>query len=519
MNKSSVAKSISYVMIIMILSRLLSLVSNQIYLAHFGASGVKINIYSYAISVPNIIFNCFGTALATVVIPIYAGHIAQGNHKEARRFADNIITISTILTLILVLAGMALALVLPRFTSFGNDPETYAYTTKALMIMMPVMLFYGLNYIFQGMLQSIGKYGWPAFVSVPSSLIVIFYVLFFADKFGVDGLFVATFIGLSMQAIILIFPLLASGYRYRPYVDFKDPDIITAGKMTGAVLLGVSAYQLNMFYNVTMISNFEGMVTLLTYAQNITVYMVLAFVYSITAVVYPKLTSFAATGDMEGYKSTLTGITKTIVTLLLPVTFGFIAVRFRLLDVIAKWGQITDGEIQSAAKLLSMYSVGIVAIGIKEVYDRAFYAVKNTILPAVNGFIIMAVNIGLSLILIKFMGAYGIPLSYSVSSIVGACVLIVLLRRKIGKFGGNMLVHCIKCVVAALLMFCAVTLLDPVYASYFAADTIIMRIIRLLLPFATGVIVYAIAGYILKIDLICDTADKILRRNKIEESN
>ena len=57
------------------------------------------------------------------------------------------------------------------------------------------------------------------------------------------------------------------------------------------------------------------------------------------------------------------------------------------------------------------------------------------------------------------------------------------------------------------------------YASYFAADTIIMRIIRLLLPFATGVIVYAIAGYILKIDLICDTADKILRRNKIEESN
>ena len=387
------------------------------------------------------------------------------------------------------------------------------------MIMMPIMLFYGLNYIFQGMLQSIGKYGWPAFVSVPSSLIVILYVLFFADKFGIDGLLVATFIGLSMQAVILIFPLLASGYRYKPYVNFKDPDIITAGKMTGAVLLGVSAYQLNMFYNVTMISNFEGMVTLLTYAQNITIYMVLAFVYSITAVIYPKLTAYAATDDMHGYKDTLTGITKTVVALLLPVALGFIAVRYRLLDVIAKYGQITDKEIASAAKLLAMYSVGIVAIGIKEIYDRAFYAVKNTILPAVNGFVIMAVNIVLSLILIRYIGAYGIPLSYSVSSIVGACVLIVFLRRKIGSLGGNMTVFCIKCAVAAVLMFAAVSLLDPVYAAWFSGESVVRRIIRLLLPFLTGVIVYAVAGYVLKIDLIRDTADKILRRNGLEENN
>ena len=302
-------------------------------------------------------------------------------------------------------------------------------------------------------------------------------------------------------------------------MNFKDPDIITAGKMTGAVLLGVSAYQLNMFYNVTMISNFEGMVTLLTYAQNITVYMVLAFVYSITAVVYPQFTAFAVKGDMDGYKASLVGITKTIVALLLPVTFGFIAVRYRLLDVIAKWGQITDKEISSAARLLAMYSVGIVAIGIKEVYDRAFYAVKNTILPAVNGFVIMAVNIALSLILIKFIGAYGIPLSYSISSIVGACVLIVFLRRKIGAFGGNMIVYCIKCAAAAILMFIAITLLDPVFAAHFSGDAVIMRIIRLLLPFVTGVTVYTIAGYILKVDLIRDTADKILRRNRLEESN
>lgn len=78
--------------------------------------------------------------------------------------------------------------------------------------MMPVMLFYGLNYIFQGILQSRGKYGFPAFVSVPSSLVVIFYVFALGDKYGITGLLIATFFGLSLQALILIPPAIAARF-------------------------------------------------------------------------------------------------------------------------------------------------------------------------------------------------------------------------------------------------------------------------------------------------------------------
>ena len=512
-NEKSVAGSISLVMVIMIFSRLLALLSTQVYLSFFGAGGQQINIYSYAISVPNIIFTCFGTALATVVIPIYAGHIARGEIKEAKSFADNLITITLIFTSVLVLIGIGLSFILPRFTGFRETPEDYSFAVKALMIMMPVMLFYAMNYIFQGMLQSIGKFGWPAAVSIPSSLIVILYVILLGGKYGVSGLLAATFIGLSLQAIILIPPLLFAGYRYKPALNFKDGDIITAGKMTLPVLLGVSAYQFNMFYNVTMIANFKGMVTLLTYVQNITLYMVLAFVYSITAVIYPRLTEHAARDDMEGYKKTLTDITKTIIVLLVPIAFGFIAVRYRLLELIAKWGQITDSDIASAARLLFMYSLGIVAIGIKEVYDRAFYALKNTLLPAVNGFVIMAVNIILSLILIRFIGAYGIPLAYSAASIVGALVLIFSIRKKVGPLGGDLLSCFIKSLIAAAIMYAAVFFLDKLLSSALTGDTISLRLIRLFVPALAGAAVYAVLGYILKIDYIVNIADKLLRRS------
>ncbi len=514
MKKNSVAGSISFVMIIMILSRVLSLVSTQVYLSFFGASGSQINIYSYAISVPNIIFNCFGTALSTVVIPIYAGHIANKKLKEAKFFADNIITISMLFTAILVFVGFGLSFLLPHFTAFADNESDLGYATKALMIMMPVMFFYALNYIFQGMLQSVEKYNWPAFVSVPSSLIVIFYVIFLGDRFGVDGLLVATFLGLSMQAIILIPPLWRSGYRFSPSLALKNSDVITAGKMTVPVLVGISAYQLNMFYNVTMIANFKGMVTLLTYVQNLTLYMVLAFVYSITAVIYPRLTSFAAQGEMGEYKKTLSDITKTIITLLLPITFGFISVRYRLLELIAGWGQITKSDISAAAGLLMMYSVGILAVGIKEVYDRAFYAVKNTFIPALNGFIVMVLNIILSQILMRFLGAYGIPLSYSISSIIGAIVLFVALSKKIGKISSGLFIYLIKCLFASAIMFVVVVLCDGVFESIFPGSGVLERFLKLILPCGVGVITYAIAGIILKIDYVLNIFQSILGRFK-----
>lgn len=491
--KKNLFGSISYVMLIMIFSRLLSLVSVQIYMSFYGASDVYLNIYSYAISVPNIIFTCFGTALSTVVIPIYAGYIANNNTKSAKTFADTLITVTTVFTGILILIGIAISPILPRFTQLGD----YNFAVKALMIMMPAMLFYGLNYIFQGMLQSHGKYGWPAFVSVPSSLVVILYVFLWGDKFGISGLLVATLVGLSLQAFILVPPLWRAGYRYKATFDLKNPDMRTALRMTGPVLLGVSAYQMNMFYNTTMIARFPGMVTLLTYVQNITLYLVLAFAYSITAVIYPRLTAYAAVDDMDSYKETLRKICGTVIILLVPVTFGFIGVRQELLELITKWGKVTSEEIGTTAGLLSMYAVGILGIGLKEILDRAFYALRQTKLPAINGFFIMAINIGLSLLLIRHIGAYGIPLAYSIASLSGTAVLFFCLRRKIGPYGKGLGTVLIKSLFSAGIMFVAVVGINHFLGGALPGDSLTLRLVRLGVPCIAGVLIYGILALIL----------------------
>ncbi len=504
--------SVSYVMIIMIFSRLLSLLSTQVYMSFYGLDSF-LNIYSYAITVPNTIFNCFGTALTTVVIPIYAGHLAKGDDLKANRFADNIITIATIFIAVLVIVGVVISPFIVRLTSF-TSPAEYSFAVKSLWVIMPVMLFYGLNYIFQGMLQSKGKYGWPAFVSVPSSLVVILYVFLLGNKFGVGGLLVATLIGLAMQALILVPPLMKLGYRYKPNFSLKNDDMINAGKMTLNVLVGVSAYQLNMFYNVTMISNFEGMTTLLTYVQNIVVYMVLAFVYSITAVLYPKLTEKAAVGDMQGYKASLTSVLSNVMLLLIPITVGFMVVRMPLLELITNWGKITPTDIERAARLMLMYSIGIVGVGAKEILDRAFYALKDTKIPAINGFIVMAVNICCSLLFIRKMGAYGIPLAYSVASIVGSVVLMVLLKGKIGSYLSGFFKKFLLGTAAAAVMGVIVHFTVMGMNAILPQASIMARIIKLIVPAGVGVITYGIMLVCLRVDVARSAVDKVLGRLK-----
>ncbi len=506
--KTGMLSSISYVMIIMLLSRVLALVSSSMYVSFFGTDNLHINIYSYAITIPNTIFNCFGTTLSTVVIPIYASHLANKNYDGAKKFADNVITVASAFTFLLVLCGMALSFVLPKFTSFDSG-ESYSFAVKSLMILMPVMLFYGLNYIFQGMLQSVGKYGMPAFVSAPGSLLIILYVLFFADRYGVMGLVVVTAAGLSLQALLLIPSLVRSGYRYRPRFDLRDDDMRAALRMTVPVLLGASSYQINVFYNNSMAAGFDGFVTVMTYVQNLVVYMVLAFVYSVTSVLYPKLTKAAATGNMDEYKSTLSGVLCNVWMLLIPISAGFIAVRQELLQLIIGWGANGEDSIKKASVVMLLYSFSVVSVGSKEIIDRAFYSLKDTKLPAINGFIIMASNIILSLVFMPFMGGYGLPLAYSVSSVIGLCVLLYMLKRKIGTFAKGAFVNFVKCLASALVMYLLVTVLRYVLPDSFGIGQAGDRMLKLGLLCCSGVTVYGIFTVILRVPQVLEILSKL----------
>lgn len=504
----STAKTIGLVMIIMVFSRLASLVSNMIYMPFFGVDNQEMNIYSYAVQLPNVVFAVLGTALTTIVIPIFAGYIGIGEKNRAYKFANDVISLSIAFTAALALLGMIIAPLFPLITVYRSNG--YDYAVMALRIMFPIMIFYALNYILQGILQSLGKFNMPAFVSVPSSLIIILYILFWGRKFGVTGLLTATFIGLSLQALILIPPVFKTEYRFKPSFDYKSDDIKRALRLIPPILIGTSAYQINIFFNITLTARFENMVTLMAFVQNIILYSILAFIYSITAVVFPKFTMLAAKNDIDGLKNNLIKVLRTIIYFLIPATFGFIAVRYQLVDFLVGWGKVTPQNVSLAGGLLSLYAIGITGVGIKEVVDRAFYSLKDTKKPAINGIVIMVVNIAVSLILIQFIGVYGIPVAYSISALTGAVVLLFFLKKKIGEFGGKRLVLFIfKVAASSVIMLLGVYFINLFLIQFSSGYIIVDRIIKLTVPAAFGALIYLAATYLLKLDESMEILNKV----------
>ena len=494
----SAARTIGSVMIIMMFSRLAALAANQVYITYFGIN-LEMDVYSYATQLPNIVFNSIGTALATVVIPIFAGYMGTGEKERAEKFADNILGLSLLITVILSIGAILAAPAIIQLTRFRSSGYDFALT--ALRIMFPVMIFYAMNYILQGVLQSLGSYRMPAVVSLPGSLIIIIYVFVLGDRYGVGGLLGATFIGLVLQALILVPPVYKANYRIRPSFDYRSDDIKSAIKLIVPVLIGTSAYQMNLLFNATLSANFKDTVALMITVQNLVFYAVLVLIYSITSVVFPRLTMLAAKNDMDSFKSELAKILRFIIYFMVPVTVGFIAVRYQLINLLYGWGKVTDNNVSMAGSLMAFYALGVTGVGIKEVLDRAFYSLKDTRKPAFNGIIMMAVNIVSSIALISVLGVFGIPLAYSISAAAGSLILIFLLKRKIGSFGIKGLVFSfIKTVISAVGMFIILLPLNSFMGSMTLEPALLDKGLKLIVPVVAGGAVYFLLTLLLKVE-------------------
>ena len=513
MKKSNQLRSIGSVMILMLVGKLLSLLANQVYLSYFGADNEQLNIFSWVLQIPNYLFQSLGTGLSSTVIPLYAALLAQKKMKEASRFGSNIICITTLGMVILVGLGLAISPVLPRLTDFGDK----AYATKALMIMMPVMFFYAMTNIYQGILQSMDRHMSAALINLPSGIVILLYIALFADKFGVTGLLVTVVFGLFLQFAILPLPAHRAGFRFRPVVDLKDESIRTVGRMMLPVVLGASAYQFNMFFNNTMMSAVEPeSVTLFNFVQTLILSSVMTLVLAITSVKYPALTVYAAKEDMMGFRKELSGTMGAMIYLLTPIAFGLVVLGHPLLSLISLHGKVIPENIDTEAAFLTMYSLCIVFLGLKEIADRALYSLRITKVSAWIGVVIMAVNIVFGWILSRLtpLGAAGIPLGYSIGVIAGTGWLLLRLKKEILFFGGSLKSTAVCSVLGSIVMSAAVIAVHRLLGNILVSGSILDRLILVAVPTCAGMAVYFLLTYVMKAQPIRDFLDPILKRGK-----
>ena len=172
-----------------------------------------------------------------------------------------------------------------------------------------------------------------------------------------------------------------------------------------------------------------------------------------------------------------------------------------------------DAEATSLTALaLAMYSIGMVAYGLRDVLGKIFYSLQDTKTPMINGVIAMGVNMVMDVVFIKFWGLAGLTLATSLSSM--ACIMLLFrsLKKKIGYFGQDKIVKAtVKSLVASLIMG-AVAYYSYHYMMRFTHTGGESEFVVLMIAVVLGAAVYGGLVMLFKVDEIRIVTDVVKKR-------
>jgi putative peptidoglycan lipid II flippase len=489
------SRAIGTISILTLISKVTGFAREMVIAGSYGA-GVATDAFRVAQGIPSLFFTSIGTALATVLIPIFTQNLKEGGKDKAFSFARKLTTITLVITGGLSLFGVVAAPWVVRIFAPGFSGQAYDLSVQLTRILFPGLLFTVLAYLATGILQSLGQFTVPALTGLPMNVIVIAVVLFIGSKFGIYALAWSTLAGLLFQYLIQCPSLHKRGYRFYWRFDLQDPSIRQVGKLITPVILGTAILQINTLVSRMVASNLPaGSISVLDYCNKLTGLVTGIIITAVGVVALPKFSQLAVS-EKRGELASLAGqVLSALNVLIIPMAVGLAVLRVPIVRFVYERGAFTPQDTKLTALALLFGSVGLVGIGMREIAARAFYALKDTLTPMVNGIIAMIVNAVLLFLFVGRLnwGIAGMASASSCSVLLSGVILTVLLNRKLGSIGlrsflGSFWRSCAAAAIMAVVIYKLYPILDvAILGAGFLAQAM-----ELCLTIIVGVIVYIV---------------------------
>jgi putative peptidoglycan lipid II flippase len=322
--------------------------------------------------------------------------------------------------------------------------------------MFPYMFFVGLMAISMGVLNSMRHFAAPAISPVFFNISIISCVFLVAPLIHapVYALAIGVLIGGFLQFAIQV-PVLGR-YGFSPNISlrFKDPAIKRILLLMGPAAFGVGVYQLNIFVTLWFSSRLpEGSVSYLYYAGRLMEMPLGVFSVAVTTAALPSLSEHVTKKDWTGFRDSFSFAMRINNFVTIPATFGLFALSYPIIDALFKRGEFGGEDVAGTAIALYYYAIGLVPVAASRILMSVFYSIKDTVTPVWVAFVSFVFNAILCVMLIGPLGHGGLALATSVSGALNTALLLVLLRKKFGKFGGRfILLSAIKSLIASVVM-------------------------------------------------------------------
>ena len=529
---SRLARSAGLISIATLASRVLGVARESVLAAIFGAgSGPEMDAFNVAFRVPNLLRDLFAEgAMTAAFVPTFTATLTNRGRESAWRLGNLVLNGLLVVTGVLVVIGIVFAGPITHAMASGKEfasvPGKLELTTLLTRFMLPFLTTVAVAVAMMGMLNSLHRFFIPALAPAMfnvATIVCAVALVPFMHLVGLPGIAaiaIGTVLG-GLGQIALQWPVLhAEGFRYRPIVDFKDPELRQILRLMGPGTLGLAAVQINVFVNTVLATTQpQGAVSWLNYAFRLMYLPIGLFGVSIATAALPDISRHAAAGNRAAIRGTVSQGLRLMLMLNVPATIGLVALANPIVAFLLQRGRFTGHDTAATAAALMCYAPGLLGYSAVKIASPTFYSLNDSRTPVIVSVLTVLTNLGLNLTLVHIIGYRGLALGTAMAAIFNAGALLWLLRKRLdGLDGRRVSVAFAKITAASIAMGLAAWFLDRELQSVLPDRTFIFKHIdvylsaRLVASIVVAVGVLVTCARLLRIQEFDEAARRVLRR-------
>ena len=382
------------------LSRIIGLV-REIVIADFKGAGLAVDNYLVAFTLPEILNHLVASGFLSITfIPIFSKYLIQGRDEEGWKVFSTILTCSGMLLLGLIIVGETFTLPLLHLFAPGKTlPGEIAPILKMTRIILPAQFFFFAGGLFMAVQFAKERFFIPALSGLIYNIGIITGGLTLGRSMGMEGFAWGAFAGALVGNFLLqMIGARKVGMRFSPSFAFKHPDFRKYILLTIPLMIGLTPN-----FSIELLLRFfgsflpDGGISSINYALRIMFIVVGLFGQAVATAFFPFMTRLVTENDMEA-ANRLLNRTLRYLALTLSIAMLLMVIRTEIVTVLFQRGAFDSEATALTARVLLFLMPTSVAMAAFAIVVRGYYAVQNTLFPAV--FSTVAILLSLPLVLL-----------------------------------------------------------------------------------------------------------------------
>lgn len=451
---------------LVLLSRFGGLIRDALLASFLGAGWVS-DAYITALRIPNMLRDLLGEGALSSVIVSRLGAL-KNEPKRIKTLIRQLIGFWGIILVAVAALGVLCAPILVQLIAHGfAESPSYHLAVELTRTIFPYIAIVGIAAMTMGILHHLKVFGWSTSSSSFSNAFMIAWLIAGHFRYEDDivplakwiavGVLISGFVQWSTQ-----WPgLRGTGVSLLPSFKFKDPELLTIGKMLGPSILSVAAVQINVMVNHGFATSLgEGAASAVYFSFRLMQLPVGIVGVAVSTVLLPTLTDHLRENKPKAFNREMGHAIVGASFLSIPAIAGLAAIGPQVIAMLYERGAFDASDTQLVWLSLQGFLLGILPYVFNKSLVQAFFAKGDTTWPVYISMVSIVVNLVVNATLVYHfkLGVRGLTLGTSTVLFFNTLMFIAVLhaRHRITLPWKSMSKNLIPMIILSLAMFALV---------------------------------------------------------------